>query len=265
MNRAGLSTSFGSLFLLIGAWLLYTIMKRRKKIKLKEKFFKQNVLIEASCLTQRSYITPQTILIKKNEELPFTWDMRLRIASEVAGLFLICISQLLNPFIIETSIKVADFRTSRSITIDHTHVTTRVQRTFGYFFPEYFRSSQFTDKSDLLNGQKPIFSTVTEEGRSLTSYFIKAMEENNLYDILDAQVKMGKEEEITAVADLAIRCVNLHGKQRPTMKEVAMDLDGIPAPEKVNNVQLNVENFKYESFEATESCDSSTSKSSTYQ
>ncbi|KAK1584064.1 hypothetical protein Q3G72_029541 [Acer saccharum] len=38
----GLSTSFGSLFLIIGAWLLYKMIKRRNKIKLKEKHFKQN-------------------------------------------------------------------------------------------------------------------------------------------------------------------------------------------------------------------------------
>ncbi|KAK1582308.1 hypothetical protein Q3G72_013895 [Acer saccharum] len=38
----GLSTSFGSLFLIIGAWWLYIMIKRRNKIKLKEKHFKQN-------------------------------------------------------------------------------------------------------------------------------------------------------------------------------------------------------------------------------
>ncbi|KAL5856712.1 hypothetical protein ACOSQ3_004170 [Xanthoceras sorbifolium] len=224
MNRAGLSTSFGSLFLLIGAfstnWGMVVVYYNEEK---KEDQAQREWSFFHKLITGMWFIyefVPNVTLFQYLQEKKMK-NFRSR------GIY--------DKYIV----KVADFRTSRSITIDHTHVTTRVQRTFGYFDPEYFRSSQFTDKSDLLNGQKPIFSTVTEEGRSLTSYFIKAMEENNLYDILDAQVKMGKEEEITAVADLTTRCLNLHG-QRPTMKEVAMDFDGIPAPEKGNNVQLNV-------------------------
>ncbi|KAH7575922.1 hypothetical protein JRO89_XS02G0254000 [Xanthoceras sorbifolium] len=230
-------------------------MKRRKKIKLKEKFFKQNGgLLLQKQLTSVDSSVDRSKLFNSKELHKATDHFNVnRILGQGGQASLpIYLRDIKSSNILlddKYIVKVADFRTSRSITIDHTHVTTRVQRTFGYFDPEYFRSSQFTDKSDvymfgvvlveLLNGQKPIFSTVTEEGRSLTSYFIKAMEENNLYDILDAQVKMGKEEEITAVADLTTRCLNLHG-QRPTMKEVAMDFDGIPAPEKGNNVQLNV-------------------------
>ncbi|KAK2662152.1 hypothetical protein Ddye_000726 [Dipteronia dyeriana] len=49
----GLSTSFGSLFLVIGAWWLYILIKRRNKIKLKEKHFKQNggLLLEQQLTT----------------------------------------------------------------------------------------------------------------------------------------------------------------------------------------------------------------------
>ncbi|KAK3198718.1 hypothetical protein Dsin_022133 [Dipteronia sinensis] len=170
--------------------------------------------------------------------------------------------------------KVTDFGTSRSIHVDDTHLTTKVQGTFGYFDPEYFQSNQFTDKSDvysfgvvlveLLTGQKPIFSTMTEEGRSLASYFINSMEENKVCDILDAQVKLGKEEEIMVMANLAIRCLNLQGKQRPTMKEVAMELERIRAPEKNNNVQPGAENLVYWDQELFEAWDGSTSTGSTF-
>ncbi|KAL0009085.1 hypothetical protein SO802_010587 [Lithocarpus litseifolius] len=128
--------------------------------------------------------------------------------------------------------KIADFETSRSITIDQTHLTTVVQGTSGYLDLEYFQSSQFTEKSDvysfgvvlteLLTGEKAISSTRTLENKSLATYFIHSMEENNLFNIIDARImKDAKKEEIIAVANLAKMCLNLSGKKRPTMKEVA--------------------------------------------
>ncbi|KAK2662157.1 hypothetical protein Ddye_000731 [Dipteronia dyeriana] len=83
------------------------------------------------------------------------------------------------------------------------------------------------------------------------------MEENKVCDILDAQVKLGKEEEIMVMANLAIRCLNLQGKQRPTMKEVAMELEGIRAPEKINNVHPSAGNLVYWDQELFEAWDGS--------
>ncbi|KAL9377312.1 hypothetical protein Peur_031432 [Populus x canadensis] len=198
-----------------------------------------------------------------NEEFPLTWEMRLRIAAEVAGaLFYLHSAASLPIFhrdIKSTNIlldekyraKVADFGTSRSVSIDQTHVTTLVQGTFGYLDPEYFQSSQFTDKSDvysfgvvlveLLTGQKPISFTRTEEqGRSLATYFIMAMESNCLFDILDPQVvKQGEREEVLMVASLARSCLRLNGKERPTMKEVTMVLERIKKSENLTVQQEN--------------------------
>ncbi|KAL3746915.1 hypothetical protein ACJRO7_015796 [Eucalyptus globulus] len=190
------------------------------------------------------------------EEYHVSWDTRLRIATEIAGALFYLHSAASIPIyhrdIKSTNIlldekyraKVADFGTSKSVSLDQTHVTTLVQGTFGYLDPEYFQSSQFTDKSDvysfgvvlveLLTGQKPISSLREQEGRSLATYFIISMEENQLFDIVDAQVlKEGKKEEIALVANLAKRCLNLNGRNRPTMKEVAMELEGmrkLPSP-----------------------------------
>ena len=51
------------------------------------------------------------------------------------------------------------------------------------------------------------------------------MEENIFFDIIDARVmKDAKQEEIIVVANLAKMCLNMKGKKRPTMKEVAMQL-----------------------------------------
>jgi serine/threonine protein kinase len=127
-------------------------------------------------------------------------------------------------------------------------LTTLVHGTFGYLGPEYLQSSQFTEKSDvysfgvvlaeLLTGEKAISSERTQEPRSLATYFIQSVEGNNLFDIIDCQVlKEGKKEEIFAVANLAKRCLNLNGKKRPTMKEIAIELEAVQMLQKGHNLQ----------------------------
>ncbi|XP_039165746.1 wall-associated receptor kinase-like 6 [Eucalyptus grandis] len=198
------------------------------------------------------------------EEYHVSWDTRLRIATEIAGALFYLHSAASIPIyhrdIKSTNIlldekyraKVADFGTSKSISLDQTHVTTLVQGTFGYLDPEYFQSCQFTDKSDvysfgvvlveLLTGQKPISSVREPEGRSLATYFIISMEENQLFDIMDAKVlKEGEKEEIASVANLAKRCLNLNGRNRPTMKEVAMELEGMRKLPNPLGIQQNQE------------------------
>ena len=192
------------------------------------------------------------LIHNQDMNFPFSWKMRLQIATEVAGAFAYLHSSCSIPIyhrdIKSTNIllddkyraKVSDFGTSRSIAIEQTHLTTLVQGTFGYLDPEYFQSSQFTDKSDiysfgvvlvkLLTGQKPICPTRPQEEKSLATHFILSLQESRLFDILDARVvKEGGKEEIMAVAYLAYRCLNLNGRKRPTMKEVATELEHIRA------------------------------------
>ncbi|MFQ6628169.1 hypothetical protein Gotur_006691 [Gossypium turneri] len=150
--------------------------------------------------------------------------------------------------------------------IQKTHVTTRVQGTFGYLDPEYFRSSQFTEKSDVysfgvvlvevLTGQKPVFSTQSEdEVRSLVAFFLLSMQNDSLFEVLDRTVKDGPKTEIEAFevldrtvkdgpkteieafAKLAKRCLNLNGKKRPTMKQVALELEWIRSPAEADAIE----------------------------
>ncbi|MBA0737825.1 hypothetical protein Gogos_020727, partial [Gossypium gossypioides] len=193
--------------------------------------------------------TLSQLLHVPSEEFPLTWEMRLRIAIEIANALSYLHSAASVPIYhrdIKSSnillddkyrAKVSDFGTSRSVALEQTHVTTRVQGTFGYLDPEYFRSSQFTEKSDvysfgvvlveLISGQKPISSCQSEEVvRSLANFFLHSMKENSLLNIVDPLVMNDNaEEEIVAVAKLAKRCLNLNGKRRPTMKQVALELE----------------------------------------
>ncbi|KAF8039049.1 hypothetical protein BT93_B1555 [Corymbia citriodora subsp. variegata] len=212
------------------------------------------------------------------KEFPISWEMRLRIASEVAGALSYLHSAAAVPVYhrdIKSSnilldekylAKVSDFGASKSVTIDQTHLTTMVRGTFGYLDPEYYQTSQFTDKSDvysfgvvlveLLTGEKPISQLRAEEDRNLASYFIISMEENRLFDVLDKEVlDHGKNEEIIVVSNLAKRCLGLHGRYRPTMKEVAMELEQLQSLRNPTVVRQNEEEID---CIRTESCVSST-------
>ncbi|KAL2518940.1 Wall-associated receptor kinase-like 9 [Abeliophyllum distichum] len=202
------------------------------------------------------------------EEFPLTWEMRLRIATEVSLALSYLHSAASVPIyhrdIKSTNIllddkyraKVSDFGTSRSVSIDQTHLTTKVIGTFGYLDPEYFQSSQFTEKSDvysfgvvmveLLTGQKAISSIRSQDqGKSLATNFLQSIEENSLLDILDARVlNEGRKEEIMAIAQLARRCLYLNGKRRPTMKEVAAELEAIQG----SSVQDNLGDTEHHSI-----------------
>ncbi|XP_024046954.1 wall-associated receptor kinase-like 8 [Citrus clementina] len=202
------------------------------------------------------------------EEFPITWELLLRIAVEVSGALFYLHSAASIPIyhrdIKSANIllddkyraKVSDFGTSRSVMVDQTHLTTKVQGTFGYVDPEYFQSSQFTEKSDvysfgvvlveLLTGQKPIRAINTDEDKSLVGYFLQAINENRLFEVLDARVlKEAKKEGIMTLATLAKRCLNLNGKMRPTMKEVAFELGGIRTSTGASILQQNCEEIDF--------------------
>jgi serine/threonine protein kinase len=193
--------------------------------------------------------------------------MRFQIATKVVGALFYLHSAASTPIyhrdIKSTNIllddkfraKVVDFGTSRSIDVDQTRVTTGLHDTFGYLDPEYFQSSQLTEKNDvysfsvvlaeLLTSEKAISSTKTQKARSLVTYFIQSIEENNLFDIIDSQVlKEGKKEEIIAIVNLAKRCLNLNGKKQPTMREVTIELQAVQMLLKGAN-QQNFEELEY--------------------
>ncbi|XP_054790862.1 wall-associated receptor kinase-like 22 [Prosopis cineraria] len=187
-----------------------------------------------------------------NHELEkyLSWAARLRIACEVAGAVAYMHSAASIPIFhrdIKTSnilldhnfnAKVSDFGTSRSVPNDQTHLTTVVQGTFGYIDPEYFQSSQFTDKSDvysfgvvlveLITGRKPITFSEENQGQNLVAEFISLMKKDQVFEILDARVvREGKKEDLLGIANLALRCLKLNRKKRPTMREVSTELEAL--------------------------------------
>jgi serine/threonine protein kinase len=148
--------------------------------------------------------------------------------------------------------KVSDFGASILAPSDKEQFVTMVQGTCGYLDPEYMQTCQLTDKSDvysfgvilleILTGQLPLKLEGSEKQRSLSLIFLSAMKENNLDAVLVSHVK-GQEsmELLRGLADLAKRCLDMCGDNRPSMKEVADELNRLRKLSMHPWVRLDVE------------------------
>ncbi|KAL9233165.1 hypothetical protein vseg_008195 [Gypsophila vaccaria] len=181
----------------------------------------------------------------------FTWSMRLGIASEVAEVLAYLHTTISTPIIHRDmksmnilldesyTAKVADFGASKLVPIDHGQLATMVLGTLGYLDPEYMQTSELTEKSDvysfgvvmveLLTRKTAISYQRPEAERCLSRYFLLKMKEDRLFDIVDKYIGKteGEREQVIEVANLARWCLRLKGDDRPTMKEVARELEGI--------------------------------------
>ncbi|KAF8094531.1 hypothetical protein N665_0360s0034 [Sinapis alba] len=208
----------------------------------------------------------------ESDDYNMTWEVRLRIAVEIAGALSFMHSASSFPIyhrdIKTTNIlldekyraKVSDFGTSRSVTVDQTHLTTLVAGTFGYMDPEYFLSSQYTDKSDvysfgvvlveLITGEKPLTRVRSEEGRGLAADFLEAIKENRVFDIIDDRIKdQSKLDQVMAVTKLARRCLSRKGRKRPNMREVSIELERIRSS--LEDLEVHIENDGEEEQQST--------------
>ncbi|KAG5250792.1 wall-associated receptor kinase [Salix suchowensis] len=206
----------------------------------------------------------------KSKVSAFTWEIRLRIASEIAGVLSYLHSaasmQIIHRDIKSTNIlldnsyiaKVSDFGTSRLVPLDQDELSTMVQGTLGYLDPEYLHTSQLTDKSDvysfgvvlveLLTGMKVISFDRPEGERNLSMYFLCALKEDRLVHILqDCMVNQDNMRQVKEFANIAKKCIRIRGEERPSMKEVAMELEGLrtSANHPWTNDESNVEETEY--------------------
>ncbi|KAB1209929.1 Wall-associated receptor kinase 2 [Morella rubra] len=67
-----------------------------------------------------------------------------------------------------------------------------------------------------------------ENETNLANYFVSLAKEDQLFQILENDIlEEGNIEEVKQVADIAKRCLGVRKEDRPTMKEVAMELEGL--------------------------------------
>ncbi|KAG5248591.1 leucine-rich repeat receptor protein [Salix suchowensis] len=178
------------------------------------------------------------------------WARRLKLALGAAR-GLAYLHEFANPPIIHRDIKssnillderlnakVADFGLSKLMgDSEKGHVTTQVKGTMGYLDPEYYMTQQLTGKSDvysfgvvmleLLTGRRPI-----ERGKYVVKEVKMALDRaNNLYylrELLDPI--FGSDTTLRGLdrfVDVALKCVQDNGCDRPTMGEVVKEIENI--------------------------------------
>ncbi|XP_022939536.1 wall-associated receptor kinase-like 8 isoform X2 [Cucurbita moschata] len=186
----------------------------------------------------------------KANHVSLSWETRLKIASETAGVLSYLHSSTSTPIIhrdIKTTnillddnytAKVSDFGASKLVPMDQTQLSTMVQGTLGYLDPEYLLTSELTEKSDvysfgivvleLITGKKAVSFDGPEAERNLAMYVLCAMKEDRLEEIVERRmVREANFEQIREATKLATKCVRIKGEERPCMKEVAMELEGL--------------------------------------
>lgn len=174
--------------------------------------------------------------------------LRMTIATETAETIEYCHTACAAPIIhgdLKTSnilldekfiAKASDFGVPGLNPKDRNQTSTLVLQTLGYLDPEYLHSNILTEKSDvysfgvilveLLTSRVAFSYQKPKEERNLASFFLCSMEEGFLNQILDDKIMMdGDFKTIKKVADLAGRCLRLRGEERPTMREVARELE----------------------------------------
>ncbi|XP_057490783.1 putative wall-associated receptor kinase-like 16 [Actinidia eriantha] len=192
---------------------------------------------------------------KSRNASSITWENRLRIATETAGVISLLHSDANRPIIHRDiksnnilldenfTAKVSDFGSSRLFPTDQRQVATFFQGTLGYLDPEYLYTNQLTEKSDvysfgvllveLLTGKEALSYDRPPKEISLAMYFVSSLKEGRLLEIVDEQVlKEGKAETLEEFAIVAKGCLEVKGDERPTMMDVATELQGLRMVEK---------------------------------
>ncbi|KAF3952869.1 hypothetical protein CMV_021625 [Castanea mollissima] len=178
------------------------------------------------------------------------WMRRLKVALGAAR-GLAYLHELANPPIIHRDIKstnillderinakVADFGLSIPMVDDEMdHVTTQVKGTMGYLDPEYYMTQQLTEKSDVYSYGVVMLELVTarmpiERGKYIVRVVQMAMDKTkalyNLHEILDPAIGLQTSlKGLEKFVDLAMRCVEESGANRPAMGDVVKGIENI--------------------------------------
>ncbi|XVF22512.1 hypothetical protein REPUB_Repub12eG0179000 [Reevesia pubescens] len=129
--------------------------------------------------------------------------------------------------------KVADFgfaRMAADTDSGATHVSTQVKGTAGYLDPEYLRTYQLTEKSDvfsfgvllveLVTGRRPIESKRELRERITAKWAMKKFTDGDAISTLDPMVDLtaGTNLALEKILELALQCLAPRRQSRPSMR-----------------------------------------------
>ncbi|GMI68106.1 hypothetical protein like AT2G23450 [Hibiscus trionum] len=187
---------------------------------------------------------------ERGEGLP--WTVRLTIAAETAKA--IAYLHSVNPPIFHRDIKssnilldcnyqskVADFGLSRLGMTESSHISTAPQGTPGYLDPQYHQYFHLSDKSDVYSFGVVLIEIITalkvvdfsrpHSEVNLAALAIDRIGRGCMDEIIDPYLDLHGDawtlSSIHNVAELAFRCLSFHPDMRPTMLEVAEELERI--------------------------------------
>lgn len=137
--------------------------------------------------------------------------------------------------------KVADFGLSRLGIVESSHISTAPQGTPGYLDPEYHQNFHLSDKSDVYSFGVVLIEIITalkaldfsrrHNEVNLASLAVDRIKSGSLDEIVDPSLDPNKDtltySSIHKVAELAFRCLAFHSEMRPSMTEVAAELEKI--------------------------------------
>ncbi|KAJ0751885.1 putative non-specific serine/threonine protein kinase [Helianthus annuus] len=83
--------------------------------------------------------------------------------------------------------------------------------------------------AELITGSKPLSMERLQEERNLATYLLIAQSEDRLTEIIDPHVfdEAASYEQLEAACSLACRCLQPSGMNRPSRKEVTIELERI--------------------------------------
>ncbi|GLU13651.1 hypothetical protein SLE2022_302750 [Rubroshorea leprosula] len=193
------------------------------------------------------------------------WTIRLTIAAETAKA-IAYLHSVMNPPIYHRDIKssnilldfdfkskVADFGLSRlGNGMTDSHISTAPQGTPGYLDPQYHQYFHLSDKSDvysfgvvlveIITAMKVVDFSRPHSDVNLAALAIDRIGRGCVDEIIDPCLDPHKDawtlSSIHSVAELAFRCLAFHRDMRPTMMEVAEELEQLRLSSWVQNMYM---------------------------
>ncbi|KAK2657343.1 hypothetical protein Ddye_010395 [Dipteronia dyeriana] len=192
------------------------------------------------------------------------WTIRLTVATETAQA-VAHLHSAMNPPIYHRDIKssnilldynykskVADFGLSRLGMTESSHISTAPQGTPGYLDPQYHQYFHLSDKSDvysfgvvlveIITALKVVDFTRPHSEVNLAALAIDRIGRGCIDEIVDPYLEPNRDawtlSSIHNVAELAFRCLAFHRDMRPTMMEVAEELEHIRVSAWASNMYM---------------------------